>query len=319
MTEMHNPLARRAAAAIFGLAAAMLAGATPLQIRKNDVIPVRFDSQLSTAENHPGDTFTATAKDDGFFPRGTTFDGHVVHVSHKTDRHPASMDLAFDDVRLPDGTRRDIVGVPIPLTSKYVERDRDGHYVARATIRKDTAVGVGALAGFIVGALLHKPFEGTFIGTLAGILVADTAGDDKVLVINRGSEAGVLFQRNARFDSFSAATPPDRRDTPPPSEAASLNVKIGDRTVQYTPDLAPFNAGPTLMVPIQFTAKQLGLSYDESEPSIFAENDTHSLRFEENSSSYRIDGRSETLPASVVQRNGVWYAPASAFGGTVGH
>ena len=140
-----------------------------------------------------------------------------------------------------------------------------------------------------------------------------------MLVINRGSEAGVLFQRSARFDSLSAASPPDRRDTSPPSEAASLSVKIGDRTVQYTSDLAPFNAGPTLMVPIQFTAKQLGLSYDESESSIFTENDTHSLRFEENSSNFRIDGRSETLPASVVQRNGVWYAPASAFGGTVGH
>ena len=153
-----------------------VAVASPLEVRKNDVIPVRFDSQLSTADSRAGDAFTATVEHDDIFPRGTAFDGHVVRVQHKTGRHAASMDLAFDDVRLPDGTHRDIAGVPIPLTSKYVDRDRDGHYVAKQGIRKDTAVGVGALAGLLVGALLHKPFEGAFVGTLAGILVADTAG-----------------------------------------------------------------------------------------------------------------------------------------------
>jgi hypothetical protein len=199
-----------------------------------------------------------------------------------------------------------------------VEKDRDGHYVAKASIRKDTAVGVGAIAGFIVGAILHKPFEGTFVGTLAGILVASTAGEDNTLVINRGAEAGVLFQRDLRFDNVSASTPPDAASQPPATSGLPLTVAIADRTVQYTQEMAPFQVGNTVMVPIQVTAKQLGLSYDESENSIFAESDNHSLRFERNSSNYRIDGRSGTLPESVVQRNGVWYAPASAFGLAVG-
>jgi len=316
---MNGYRLRRFPVALCAVALVAFAGAAPLEIRKNDVVPVRFDTQLSTADSRAGDPFTATAKDDSFFPRGTVFDGHVVRVELKSKRHGASMDLAFDDVRLPDGSKHDIRGVPIPLSSKYVDREEDGHYVAKPAVRKDTAVGVGALAGFIVGALLNKPFEGTFVGTLAGILVASSAGDDSSLVISRGAEAGVLFQRGERFETASASTPPsdherDREASPAPGSS----LKIGGRSLTYTPDLAPFRSGDVLMVPIQSTAKQLGLSYDEAGGSIFVENDDHSLRFEPNSSSYRVDGRSANLAASVIQRNGAWYAPAAAFEAVVG-
>ncbi|MHB8636346.1 MAG: stalk domain-containing protein [Fimbriimonadaceae bacterium] len=307
----------RFAATACGLMATTLAAASPLEVRKNDVIPVRFDSRLSTADSRRGDTFTATPERDDVFPRGATVEGHVVRVTAKTKRRAASMDLAFDDVRMPDGSRYDIVGVPIPLSSKFVDRDRDGHYVAKPAIRKDTAVGIGALAGLIIGTILHKPFEGTFVGTLAGILVASSAGADDSLVINQGAEAGVLFQRTVRFDSLSARSTSEPQDSPV-DDSASLDVKIGDHTLRYTSDIAPFQVGSTLMVPIQATAKQLGLSYDETGSSIFTESDTHSLRFEQNSSDYRIDGRSATLAAAVVRRNGVWYAPARAFDPALG-
>lgn len=294
-----------------------VAWASPVEIRKNDVVPVRFDSQLSTGENRSGDPFTATPENDTLFPVGTRFEGHIARIATKSNRHPASMDLVFDDVRLPDGSRHDIRGVPVPLTAKYVDRDADGHYIAKASVRKDTAVGVGAIAGLLVGALLHKPFEGTFVGTLAGILVASTAGDDRTLVISRGAEAGVMFQRDERIDLGGSASEPTQRD--PGASASALSALVGGKQIQYSADMAPFRSGSTLMVPIQFTAKQLGLSYDESESSIFTENDSHSIRFEENSRSYRVDGRSDTLDSSVIQRNGVWYAPARAFDVVTGH
>ena len=120
-----------------------------------------------------------------------------------------------------------------------------------------------------------------------------------MLVISRGSEAGVLFQRALRFDTSPSNVAADPRGTPPPSsDAASLTVKIGDRTINYPADHAPFQEGATLMVPIQVTAKLLGLSYDESDASIFAESESHSLRFEQSSTSYRIDGRSDNVARS---------------------
>src|SRR5271165_212539 len=127
MTKTYDVARRLSVCAAAALATVAFAVAAPIEVRKNTVIPVRFDSQLSTGTSQRGDLFTASAEFDNIFPLGTKFDGHVVRVEHKTDRHPASMDLAFDDVRLADGSRQPIAGVPIPLTSKYVDRDRGGH------------------------------------------------------------------------------------------------------------------------------------------------------------------------------------------------
>lgn len=270
-------------------------------LHRNDVVPVVFDSTLSTNQNREGDRFSASVTDADTFPLGTHFDGHITRITPKTRRHGASMDLSFDAVVLPDGARESIDGVPIPIDEKYVSRNQEGRYVAKPSVSKDTAVGVGAIGGFILGTILHKPFEGTFAGILAGIAVAETTGNsDSVLVIDKDTKAGVLLRRDATIDLGGDA--PNR-----------LRVRIGDRDMLFSEGEAPYRIDGVEMVPIRATAEQLGLSFEQSDQFIYVEGKDHSLRFEPARSEYRFDGERQNLARPTEVHDGIVYAPVDVF------
>jgi hypothetical protein len=325
--KLFSPTAARLVAlCVGGLGIAACSQASSVFVHRNDVVPVKFNQTLSSADNRVGDRFSVTVSDDSVLPSGTRFAGHITRVEQKTRRHPAGMDLVFDTIDLPDGSRTSLDGAPIPLDSKYVSRDRDGHYTAKSSVSKDSAVGLGALGGLIIGSILHKPFEGAFVGILAGIAVAETAGNgDETLVIHRDASAGVLFRRDCHIEFSDRPLDGTRnRDIPrdPPRDLprgrAIIDVQLGDRSLSYSAGEAPYDGPSAVMVPIEATAKQLGYSYDVADDRIYIENADHSLRLVKGDKTYRLDGQPSDMSGIVEERNGVLYAPVDVFGSLMG-
>jgi hypothetical protein len=89
------------------------------------VIPVVLTSGLRSDTAHKNDTFVAEVRGvdpsnyEGL-PNGTLINGHVSHV-HASDQYaPGMLGIAFDSLRLPDGTTEEINGSLIALDNQYV-------------------------------------------------------------------------------------------------------------------------------------------------------------------------------------------------------
>src|SRR2546421_725428 len=105
-----------------GIGIALLAALAPLaqadqhiDIEKNRVVPVILDNKLSVRDSRRGDHFTATVADDYDLPNGTKFYGRVLDVHKRTDIQPPYIEVEFDRLRLPDGTREDIKAQPVSM------------------------------------------------------------------------------------------------------------------------------------------------------------------------------------------------------------
>src|SRR5579862_2582790 len=163
------------------LASVMLpvaASADPIQLRRDNVIPVVMQTELSISKSHAGDVFRADASDTHMLPPGSHLEGVVNRVVPKDGKKHAFMDIEFTTIILPDGHRTNFQGTPIPLSKNYVTQDRDGRWTAKKGVSKDTVVLGSAAGGLILGSMIHKPFEGTFVGLLIGAIAAETDKDD---------------------------------------------------------------------------------------------------------------------------------------------
>ncbi len=311
-------------------------------IRDGDVVPVIVDSGLDMRENCVGDHFTAHVERDPDFPDGTRFVGRVRGVHSAYRDKPGYMDLEFTEIELPDGDNQRIHALPVPLTDKYVVRDRDGRFRANNDTRKqENQVLGGALGGLVIGSLIKKPVEGAIIGAVAGVLIAknDKSNDGRT-VLYRDQKIGAMFDRtvtidlrrdyrrqddryNRRDDGLAGwpyprgdrTTPryqPDRRDDyrGDAPRSGDLVIRYRDQDLRFDPNEEPVRDGREVLVPLKSAADQLGLSVDDSsDKTIYVEGSDSSLRFERNSSEYRINGHRFTLDAPIAERHGVVYVP----------
>jgi hypothetical protein len=199
-------MTRHSAIALAGtilLALPAFADAARVTIRRNTVVPVVFQDTLSMKDNRRGDTFTATVDGDRDLPHGTRILGRVANIREKRGNDPAYMDLEFHTILLPDGSRTRIQAVPISLDQRYVTRDREGRFQAKPeVIRRDTAVIGSTIGGLLIGSLMKKPFEGAFVGALAGIVLAETqnAGRNGDVTVRRGAKLGAMFERDVTLN-----------------------------------------------------------------------------------------------------------------------
>ena len=159
------------------IATLVSAALADVQLRRDTVVKVTFDSSISLRHNREGDTFTATVTDGPDLPIGSKFLGRVAEIHPPDDRHPGYMNLRFDAVRLGSGETFAVHAVPVKLN--YVREDGSGRLrVDQPKVRKENFVLGGLLGGLLGGALLHKPFEGAFVGVLAGIVVGESSATD---------------------------------------------------------------------------------------------------------------------------------------------
>lgn len=348
-----------------GLAVAFLAALAPfaradtsIDIEKNRVIPVRLNDDISIRHSRRGDRFSATVENDYDLPRGTRLQGHVVSVHKKSDLQPEYIELTFDRMNLPDGSIEDIRAVPISLDSNAVRRDRNGRYYGTdKVIDRDKAVLGGALAGIVLGSIVHKPIEGAIIGAVAGVIIGqnqDSYGDNSVM--RRGTRVGALFQRafrvdytggrygndrygndrygndrygddrdrNDRYDNdrdeddgYYRGSNRDRYDQTSSdpygwNDRLSRNDRIVylGRELRFTGAARPFWQGKTLLVPLYRAADQLDLRVDSRGRDSYIVTDADStLRIEQGSRDYRLNGRNDTMAVKVTDRDGVIYLP----------
>ena len=196
------------------IAAPMLASASPISLRRDSVIPVVFEDTLTVRGTRDGDRFTARVDDTRYLPAGTKFEGRVVGVRETRRDEPAMMDLAFDTLVMPDGHRQRIDSVPIPLTDRYVSRDREGRFVVKNNVKKkESTVLGGMIGGFILGSIFQKQLEGVVLGAIAGVLIAtNDRSNDGSTVVAKGDRMGALIQRDVQFDWRSNGSGDNRRE-----------------------------------------------------------------------------------------------------------
>lgn len=294
-----------------------------ISIRENEVVAVKFDGSISIKSNRRGDRFTATVDDDRYLPKGTRLIGEVTEIRKKEGDQKAFADLEFTAIELPDGQKIDIQAYPIPLNDKNVSRSRGGRMEAKKATRRDHVVLGSTVGGLILGSIFKKPFEGAVIGTLAGILVAETdaVNTNGELVVQKGQKMGAAFEREVNFDWREGDRRNDRdergdRDVERTDGRTDSGIRIEyDReTLRFESDRAPYKVGSTVMVPLAEMVAQLGLELSKTSNGVFfVEDEENTLKLEQNKSDVRLNGRRISLPREVVEKDGVTYVPIEAF------
>lgn len=172
-----------------------------IEIPADTVLPVRLSETLSSTDAHRGDHFRARVetRDTDYYnaiPEGTYVEGHVAEVHRQHGDRPGVLDLAFDRLVLPDGTRIPIDGSLYGLDDRSVRRTDGGRIVARNVDRDNRAtyVGYGAGAGLVLGAIGHRPLTGALLGGLLGLAVGSAERSNQRpadVTLDRGTEFGI--------------------------------------------------------------------------------------------------------------------------------
>lgn len=317
-----------------------ISNADTVTLRRDSVVPVVMQDTLKLKDSRRGDRFSARVEQGRDLPYGTVLEGRVLAVRPARNGEPATMELEFQNMVLPDGKRASIRAVPVRLDDARIRRGADGRLVASRGTSKETYVLGGFLGGLILGNSVKKPFEGAVLGALAGIALAETQGQDGDVVAKRGSELGAYFERDVRFEYSGPWNSRDvrgdarRDDRYDPRSNDRYDDRYDPRDGRYETqdrrrepvvsyqgrDLSfgsrdvPYWQGDTVMVPVERTARALGLDAAwAGSRTLLIEDDRNLMRLDADSTEFRLNGKRGRLPESLVNRGGVWYCPVEAF------
>jgi hypothetical protein len=317
--------------------------AASFTIRRDGVVPVVFERDLSVRNSRTGDRFYVRVEGDRDLPSGTRMVGKIVDIRKASGSNPAYMDLRFTDILLPTGRRIPVSAYPIQMNDRYVRRDRDGRFTATDNVKKrEMMVLGGTAAGLILGSIIRRPNEGTVLGAIAGIVLSENErknGTD--VVVTKGQKLGALFDRDVYVDTSRYTGSDDwRRDDnyddrddryrddsyrddqyrdrdgryDEPYASSSIRISYQDRDLTYSDRETPFRDTNTVMVPLRRTAEQLDLRVEEGRSGVFyIENDDHTLRLERDNREYRFDGSRGTLERTLVEKDDVIFVPIEVF------
>ena len=308
------------------IAPAITAWVAPIEIKRNTVIEVTADQDMNVKDVREGDRFSVTVANDYELPKGSQLQGEVVRVEPKRGDEKAYMDLQFNTVRLPDGSRHAFQAIPITLNNKAINRDRDGRMYADAKkVRSEYYVLGGLVGGLVLGSILKKPFEGAFIGTLAGIIFGEAerqkSKNSTDLVLKKGTKLGavVLEDTTIAYDDRDWRNDRNRddrdRDRDDRDDSGRYEIMYQNRTLRFSSNEAPYGVGRAVMVPAKETGRQLGLAVDRVGDRVYIESADDSVRLTVGETGYRQSSQRGDLAAKVEERNGVVYVPIEAFAG----
>jgi hypothetical protein len=319
-------------------------------IRRNAVVEVVSEDNLSIRDNRRGDRFFVRVDNARDLPRGTRLEGRIVNIQEKRGDRPAYMDLEFNSMILPNGQRHNIRAVPISLDSRAIQRDRDGRMTADPQrVKSENFVIGGIVGGLVVGSILKKPFEGAIVGAIAGIILSEAeknkARNNEHLVLRSGTRVGAMFERdlNVRYDGWNdpwARNDPwgndryddrndrydDRNDRYDRNDRfdryervdryddrfdSGIRITHNGRDLRFGRNEEPYRLGDAIMVPLERTAPQLDLTVERfpNSRTIYVEGSRSTLRLEQDSTEYRLNGRRGNLSRPVAVRSGIVYVP----------
>jgi LysM repeat protein len=174
-------------------------------------IRVRMNEAISSRTARVGDTFTTTVTEPVYsttgvvvIPTGSTVAGRVTSVQRaKKGGDPGAIDVVFNEVRLPNGTRRTINGSLTDLTSDNAKSDNEGR--ASGDDRKNDILGAAIGGG--KGALI-----GTILGGLGG-LAGERLTRGEEAEVKSGTEFGIYLNQAVSLPRFGEA-PSTNYETP---------------------------------------------------------------------------------------------------------
>lgn len=184
-------------------------------IYANQVMHVRLNDELNSEKARVGDTFTTTLVDPVYSkngvllaPQGSTVSGQVTNVVRaQKNGKPATLDVLFTSLRLPNGVRRSLNGSLTELDSSAGTSDNEGTVTAKKTShRKAKFIGGGAAGGAVIGAIAGGG-KGLAIGAGVGALTGAIAGRVKKgheVKVKSGTEFGVILNRTFSLPEYRA-------------------------------------------------------------------------------------------------------------------
>jgi hypothetical protein len=184
-------------------------------VHANQVMRVRLNDELDSEKARIGDTFTATLVDPLYSkggallaPQGSTVVGRVTHVQRaQKNGKPATMDVQFVSLKLPNGHHRAINGSLTDLDSKGGKSDTEGGVTAHKTSHRNAKfIGGGAAGGAIIGAIAGGG-KGLAIGAGVGAVTGIVAGRLKKgseVKVKSGTEFGVIVNQNFALPKYIA-------------------------------------------------------------------------------------------------------------------
>jgi hypothetical protein len=175
-------------------------------VRAGTVMHVRLEKDLDSEKAYVGEGFSTTLVDPVYssggvllIPQGSRVHGVVTTVQRAgRDGKPATMDVQFTSVTLPNGVRRAINGSLTDLSSSGGKSDSEGTVSANKTSkRKLKFIGGGAAGGALIGAIAGGG-KGLAIGAGVGAVTGIIAGKVKKgheVKVKSGTEFGVVVNR----------------------------------------------------------------------------------------------------------------------------
>ena len=181
----------------------------------NQVLRVRLKQEINSEKARIGDTFTSTLVDPLYSrngvllaPQGSTVTGRVRNVQRaQKNGKPATLDVQFVSITLPNGVRRAINGSLTDLSESTGTSDNEGQVVAhKTTHRKAKFIGGGAAGGAVIGAIAgggKGALIGAAVGTAAGFVTGRLKKGHEVKV-KSGTEFGVVLNRSFALPAYRA-------------------------------------------------------------------------------------------------------------------
>ena len=185
-------------------------------IYANQVLHVRLNQELNSEKARIGDRFSATIVDPVYsknglllIPQASSVKGQITNVQRaQKNGKPASLDVVFTSVSLPNGYHRAINGSLTDLESSTGTSDNEGQVVAHKTShRKAKFIGGGAAGGAVIGAIAGGG-KGLAIGAGVGALAGAVTGRVKKgheVKVKSGTEFGVVLNRTVSFPAYKPA------------------------------------------------------------------------------------------------------------------
>jgi hypothetical protein len=205
----------------FALGAVNLTGAQTRRrpvyysVPANTVMRVRIDTELNSEKARVGDTFSSTLVDPVYSkngvllaPQGSKINGRVTSVQRAgRNGEPATMDVQFVSIRLPNGVHTAINGSLAELSSSSATSDNEGTVSAKRTShRKVKFIGGGAAGGAVIGAIAgggKGALIGAGVGAVAGLIGGRVKKGHEVKV-QSGTEFGVIVNRAFSLRAYKA-------------------------------------------------------------------------------------------------------------------
>jgi hypothetical protein len=187
-------------------------------VASGERIRARMNSTLSSKTARIGDTFTANVTESVYstngvvvIPEGSKLTGRVdAVVAARKGGKPGTIDVSFNQVRLPNGVTRRINGSLTDLDSDDAKSTAEGTATGdRMKHRKIIFIGGGGAGGAVLGGAIgggKGALIGGIIGAGAGLLGERyTKGEDAE--VRSGTEFGVILNQAISLPRFAEANP----------------------------------------------------------------------------------------------------------------